>query len=443
MDYLNKYKGQGERMSVYDILRLDANKQSDWENQIKPNYLADGIHEVVIGGNKFTNYGDFQFAWEKSYVKNPERAADGSIGNLNSYATFVTPHLILNFSVMSIDDYRKIMKMDLEQNEFVVECYDPINNTKFKGKMYFATPQMAKLLKIAKIRFDGESWDEFVELVGVEGYSVELIGTNADLSTVNVIYHLNPPASTGVADRSVGDYDIYSGEEVIIGGSASDITSETFGGKYKFKHWSATPTGDGGNYLDGYAYTIRDTTNLYAVWESVTSYTLSFNYGVADKDLVQDETRVQSRTVTNGKSIGVLPEVPYVEVEAGLLSPYINGAWYKTPVKAENSIPVYDREPYWLDRDGSLYLLYDLRSYDFVLKIYNDAKGYFELYQNNLAAYGNGVKYGSTLSMPVPVKDGYNFDGWYKTEDFRQDLKFNETAMPARNTTLYGRWIKQ
>ena len=193
MSYLDKYKGQDGRRSVYDILSLDPNNQAQWENVIKPNYVATDMDKVVIGGNTFTNYGDFQFAWEKSYVKSPERSANGSIGNLNSYATFVTPHLIINFGIMSIDDYRRMMRLDLEANEFVVECYDPIYNNKFKGKMYFGTPQMAKLLKLAEIRFNGDAWEEFVELVGVQEYTVELIGTNADLDLVGVRYEVNAP----------------------------------------------------------------------------------------------------------------------------------------------------------------------------------------------------------------------------------------------------------
>ena len=254
---------------VEEILRLDPNNTTDWAI-IKNNYKADDIDKVVIDGNTFTNYGDFQFVWEKSYVKSPERSASGAIDNLDSYATFVTPHLILNFAVMSIDDYRAIMRKDLEKNEFVVECYDPIYNTKFVGKMYFSTPAMAKLRTIARKRFDPDTsvWEDFIELVGVDGYTVELIGTNSDLDLVSVVYHLNPPSDTGVADQVVGENNVYKGQSIKLGEVATSFVEETFNGKYKFAKWNINQSGGTlGNYLNDYEYTMNTDLVLYAQWQ--------------------------------------------------------------------------------------------------------------------------------------------------------------------------------
>lgn len=257
MDYLDKYKGQHGRRSVYDILALDPNK--DWET-IKENYVATDIEKIVIGGNTFTNYGDFQFVWEKSYVKSPERSADGSIGNLNSYPTFVTPHLIINFSIMSIDDYRKIMRMDLEQNEFVVECYDPIYNKPFKGKMYFGTPQMAKLFKIAKVRLNGDEWEEFVELVGAQEYTVELIGTNNDLEKVSVSYSYNHISESLL--KIEFEPSVYRGEEIVIGANCTFQKNPPSG--MIFKHWVDA---SGMIYTDGAVITVNNKLDLYAIWD--------------------------------------------------------------------------------------------------------------------------------------------------------------------------------
>lgn len=259
----NENKGRG----VVDILRLDPNIPTDWEI-IKNEYSAIDIEKVIIDGDTFTNYGDFQFVWEKSYVKSPSRSNAGVIDNLNSYATFVTPHLILNFSIMSIDDYRAIMRKDLERNEFVVECYDPIYNKRISVKMYFATPQMAKLYTIAKKRLNGSEWEDFIELVGVHGYTVELIGTNTDLDKVSVIYHLNPPADTGYADQTVGEDDVYKGQDIVVGTSASEITKQKFNDKYVFTKWNLKPNGgDKGNYINDYEYTINHDLVLYAQWQ--------------------------------------------------------------------------------------------------------------------------------------------------------------------------------
>ena len=439
--YKDKYIGVDGRLSVYDILqKVGTTEYRDGEFK---KYEAVGIDYVKIGGNTFRNYGQIQFIWEKTFVKPPERSADGSIGNLNSYATFLTPHLILNFSVMSIEDYRQIMRMHYEANEYTVECYDPIYNKKIKVKMYFATEEMAKLYTIAQNRLlDDGRWEEWVDLVGVTEYNVELIGTNNDLNLLSVTYHLNPPASTGVADRTEGEQDVYKGEELIIGG-ASTFPNETFGGAYKFKKWNVSPDGgDVGNYINGYAYTINNDLVLYAQWEETTSHTLTFNYGLADEIASKKPDQYPThRTVVYGKSIGTIVPAPYIEVDGEYLSPYENGAWYKTPTKASNSVQVNSGDLYWLERDSTIYLLYDTKGYKLTLKISSEqgisGVYLFDTYQENY-----DFKYGTPLNLPNLVKNGYTFDGWYTFSDFREGTKYTQTTMPAHDLTLYARCIK-
>lgn len=436
MNYLDKYKGQEGRRSVLDIMRLDPNAPADWEI-IKTDYTAVDIEKVIIDGDTFTNYGDFQFVWEKSYVKSPARSNSGAIDNLDSYATFVTPHLIINFSIMSIDDYRAIMRKDLERNEFTVECYDPIYNQKTINKMYFATPSVAKLRTIARKRFNSEDWEEFVEIVGVDSYTVELIGTNNDLDFVSVVYHLNPPADTGVADQTIGEKDVYIGEEVIIGASASEFVNETFNGKYKFKRWGLNPQGEGNTYTQNYAYTINAPMILYALWDNTTDYILSFNYGLADPAIDEETyTYETSRKVVKGQGIGALPAVPSPKVayKGKEYYPYYDGHWYKTPIRVFESNPISNDAPYWLNRDSTIYLLYLTSHY--TLKLYIEENGKQELYQVNL------VKYGDNLNLPLLVKNNLIFDAWYETSDYQQGSKFNET-MPPYDLTLYARWVKK
>lgn len=139
------------------------------------NYVANGMGQYSIDDETYTGYKDYTFIWEKTYVQSPKRTNDGSMGNLNDiYATFVTPHMTVNYSIMTINDYRRIMKQYLEKNEFVVTCYDPINDKQTTNKMYFATPSTPTFYYLAND--NGE-----VELLGVQNYTVELIGTNNPL----------------------------------------------------------------------------------------------------------------------------------------------------------------------------------------------------------------------------------------------------------------------
>jgi hypothetical protein len=140
------------------------------------------IDKVTIDNNTFTDYSAFSYIMEKSYVKSPVRSNSGAIENLDSYAWFLTPHLKIDFGAMSIDSYRTIMKLIRAKNEFVVTCYDVVNDVDVTHNMYFATEEMPKLWAIAKA-LNGEEW---VELLGVQDYTVELIGTNTDFETVEI-----------------------------------------------------------------------------------------------------------------------------------------------------------------------------------------------------------------------------------------------------------------
>ena len=189
-------------------------------------YQAKGIDKVIIDGITFSGYGVFSFLWEKSYVKEPTRSGDGTIGNLNSYATFLTPHLKINFSMMSIDDYRTIMTLIEEKNEFLVSCYDVVHNTTTTNYMYFTTEEMPKLFALARA-LNGE---DYVELLGVEDYTVEMVGTNKPKQEINVVYYgLDGTLLVDGSISGVENTEFIVGEGVVV----PDANGETFDGKWQ------------------------------------------------------------------------------------------------------------------------------------------------------------------------------------------------------------------
>lgn len=448
MDYLDKFKTYDKygRRSLYEILTLNPNIPEDWEI-IKTDYTAEEIQKVTIDGDDFTNYGDFKFIWEKSYVKEPKRSANGTINNLNSYATFITPHLIIDFSIMSIDDYRAIMMKDLSLNEFIVECYDPIYNKKIKNKMYFATQQMAKLYTISRIRYNQNDWEEFVELVGVQEYSVEMIGTNASIDLVSVIYNLNPPAlsdgSFAVPDSAPmteGEPDVYMGEQVILGTSTT-IPQETFGGQFRFSKWNIYASNDDPkyNYINGNAYTINAPLYLYALWVRNTNHILTYNYGIADTDVNEGEREFPiTAQVVEGRSIGILPmpKVPSVKYNgieySGSKSPYTNGKWYKIPQLTSNASDyiVSNNEVYWSSRDSIIHYLYEVKKY------------YVFYYVDNVLVDAVRVKYNDEVPLLSKQPNAQNrvFDGWYTDQEFTTKAT-DGTLMPPTSLDLYGRYV--
>lgn len=455
--YLDKYKGQGTERSIYDILRLLGsdeyhNKITDEYGNVKRVYEAVGIDYVLIDGNKFTNYGVYNFIWEKTYVTSPQRSSAGNTGNLNSQATFLTPHLILDFSVMSIDDYRAIMKMHYARNEFVVECYDPIYDRKIKVKMYFATEEMAKLYTISQNRFlpDGQ-WEDWVDLVGVTEYKVELIGTNNELDLVSVFYKYNAPVGSdglpiypsGAPIPDQAEEDTYIGEEIIVGGNSTFPTMPP-SNDYVFKHWTTTPEDIKPYYTNGNVLTVNEGVTLYAQWQKPEARKLSYNYGLSQPEQIGTNSNTgepiyrYDDPVNEGEPIPTLPTFdaqPTVEDKntGEKIPAYENGGWYKHPVKDEN-LRVESGDLYWLDRDTIIYLLYDKKKFT-VTYVVNDPEPTVEPY---IYIASQLTEYGGTVYAPNLYKPNHTFRGWYI--DSELTTVFSGT-MPPKNLTLYAKWV--
>lgn len=442
--YKDKYMGVDNRLSVMEILQkvgtteYKNNKITLADGTTRHEYEAVDIAEVKIDGNRFRNYGAYSFIWEKTFVKSPERSGNGSIGNLDSYATFITPHLILDFSIMSIDDYRKIMLLHYGANEFIVECYDPIYNRKIKVKMYFGTEEMAKLFTIAQNRLlpDGQ-WEEWVDLVGVTEYKVELIGTNNDLDLVSVKYEystlktdgtlLYPNLPNGNVANPQYEPDIYLGEEIVIGSNSTFPTTPP-SNSLKFKHW----VDDSGLiYTNGAVVTVNAPLTLYAVWETSATKTLSFNYGISDEDFtVTNGIRepISNREVQFGQSIGTLPKLtvePTVVYNGEQIPVYHNGAWYKTPSK---NTKVNDNELYWINRDTIIYALYDKKLFSVT----------YHTNTPDITIPTQSVAYDEIVYAPTLYRQGYTFHGWYTDSNFQTALN---GKMPPKNLDLYARWV--
>lgn len=146
----------------------------------KQSYITPQMAEFSIDDVTYRQYGTYTFYWQKTYVESPERSNDGSMGNLNQdNATFNTPHLKVTYDIMTIDAYRALMNQHLNKNEFIVTCYDTINDVVSKHKMYLATEQEPNYYVQNWTDSEGK---EQTSLVGVKNYTIELIGTNNPLN---------------------------------------------------------------------------------------------------------------------------------------------------------------------------------------------------------------------------------------------------------------------
>lgn len=191
--------------SIIDILSKPLSERKEL-------YGTTDIQRLIIDGHEFSGYKTFSSHWEKTYIEQPERSASGVIDNLDDYPTFTTFIVKVNFAMMSIEDYRRLYALMLSKNEFMVTAYNVLDGQPITQKMYFAPDQMPKLYAMAR-KLQGE---KFVEVLGVQDYTIELIGTNVSPDSINILYY-DKDGTTLLGSQQVGgnsDYRLANGISV-------------------------------------------------------------------------------------------------------------------------------------------------------------------------------------------------------------------------------------
>lgn len=378
---------------------------------------------IWIDGNKITGYFEYFYVNAKSYAvgdNNIARSLDGKIPNLNSYPTFLTPRLKLNFKYMDIKTYRTIMKLIQSKNEFTVTCYDIVEDKMVTHKMYFQPEDYPDL------------FHRGLEILAVTDYEIELTGTNNDLGKISIIYHSNPPEGMG-SDTTTGSSDTYAfGEEVIIGQGVS----YSFNG-YTLENWNTAADGSGFTYLNNEAYTINVSNDLilYAQWTDTDIYTLSYNYGYGAAYVDSSGKTVYNKSITIGNTYGTLPDtdpptVTYDEEEN--IQPYTKKGWYQTPVIVANSTAITANTVYNIAANTTIYQIFEPKEYTITYEMNGANETFSPLTQ----------RYNETIYAPqTPTKNGFVFDGWYKDTKFEK--AFNFTVMPPKSITIYAKWVKE
>lgn len=225
-------------------------------------YKTRQLDRIKIDNNEIQGYFEYSANFEKTYVKSPVRASDGSIGNLDTYATFLTPRLVIKYKYMHIEDYRTLMKLLRSKNEFRVEFYDIVLDKRIAHNMYFAPDEMPQIHQ------------RYLEVLGIKDYTVELIGTNTDFEKITVTYNLNAPSGitwggeTSASESIISNHTLNVGIALSNGEELQNVTKITFNNTYKFKYWCDTSDGTGFKYVDGNEYMFTDDTTLYAIWEA-------------------------------------------------------------------------------------------------------------------------------------------------------------------------------
>ena len=243
-------------------------------------YKTTLLDRIQIDGNEIQGYFEYSYFDEKTYALSPIRSSDGTIDNLNSYSTFLTPRLVIKYKYMHISDYRKLMKLLISKNEFSVSCYDIVADTRVTHNMYLATPSMPTIHQ------------RNLQVLGVLDYTIELIGTNTDFEEYTVTYNYNIPSTltktvdgvqtavtwtntdgtalatsaTQTIPRNISDNIGGANAQYTYDNNLYNLAKQTIFDNYKFQGWCETADGKGFIYLDNDAYFITANTTLYAKW---------------------------------------------------------------------------------------------------------------------------------------------------------------------------------
>lgn len=402
----SQYLAQKEAFSTKTVSEIREARGQQLTNREK------NLHFLEIDGQKIGGYGTYSFYIQKTYAKEPTRSSSGSIDNLDSYSTFLTPTVKIKFNALSLEQYQKIIKIIHSKNEHRVSCYDVVYDKTRTFNAYFAPDDYPELFVL-----------DF-EIIGILNYEIELIGTNTSLDKCSITYHLNDPSGTTM--KSVASPDYNMGQEITMGKSAGNV--KTLEG-YTFFAWNTKPDGSGELYADGVAYYLNKDLVLYAQWLGGQTYTLSYNYGEGTIPKNQDGEDITSKRIVKGNAVTFTSTVPnpveYRDVE---YNPYETSKWYWQPQPAANSEQIISGvTEYNIDGNATIYQIFDKKVYSIKFNLVADGE--------KIVVTG---KYGSNISIPE-FPEGYGYNAWIITKIGEDSLPsgerpyFEETTMPPVN----------
>jgi hypothetical protein len=200
--------------------------------------------------------------------------------DLSSNAWFITPHLRIDFSLISYDDFKRLRQQQLSKLTFMLTCYDTDFGRTIKEEVYFHPDTLPNFQFMAR-KLNGEKW---TEILGAKDYTIELVGTNRTALKKSITYNINPPSDAGWSGASSITKQFKTNSTVGIGSNAFVVVGKdksgndvyervgnlTFGDKYTLAYWAEKSNGSGKTYMDGDEYMLTADTTIYAIWDKKT-----------------------------------------------------------------------------------------------------------------------------------------------------------------------------
>lgn len=131
--------------------------------------------------DKFSGYGNYSFGWLTTLRESPSRVDNGSLPQLRNIPSFITGNLKINFDLISIDDYRRLMKLiyGVKGHCYWVMTYDIVYDRMVIIEMYIQPEEMPTIYAITDGLQQGSN-DAIIDLIGIKDHTIQLVGTGND-----------------------------------------------------------------------------------------------------------------------------------------------------------------------------------------------------------------------------------------------------------------------
>lgn len=138
----------------------------------------DSLAKIYINGEEFygIGYQALMTVNTKTYVDEPQRSNDGSMGNIDDHDTFIVPRCKVNFKYFNIQDYMRLCRVLNSANQFKVSYFDKQFGEFRTYYMYAEPEEMAKIYNVG------------TSVIGLFDYEVSFVGTLNNLDEYNVVY---------------------------------------------------------------------------------------------------------------------------------------------------------------------------------------------------------------------------------------------------------------
>ena len=382
------------------------------------------IEPIVCDGFIFPMHSKYVFELKKVYTEEPARQINGQINYFPP--KFFVPYFTIGWDILSVDRFTNIMNY-IARDELIVEYYDTFSGTYKKDKFYAQQPTYSGII-CQKGEYEYIQGLEIV-FAGTLG-SRESLTVQFDANGGNLIGGLESPNITGI-----------NGEEWVVPNGENYYTYEN----KTFVGWATEKTSTTAQYFAGQVLTLKTSLVLYAVWADATEYQVSLSYGVGGKYTLNGTDYYDVKDYSSVKvpvSTMKLPSLPInvkvyksdgtelVGIKDGEETPvYIFNGW--NMLASGKGTYVTTGSEWTVSGNGSLYAIMTPKTY--TIKINSNGGS---------AIDDVDVTYGTSVSIPKPTRDKYDFAGYYTDAQLTKQFSVSEWNNKPQDITLYAKWTQ-